>query len=490
MKNQENTPPVEGQKLVFPFQLADSDSQEIISTALARGGWLAEIFLEYTQFHHLLMEDDIIKETDESIRLGAGLRVLEEEKSGFAYTNDLGKETLLKAARAAAMIASSASTPTNSPPFPIPGSLSFERKIPPHALYPHQDPLPSSLEAKIKLVQETYQTAFKVHPHIKKVRVSLVETLQQVMIINSEGLIVSDQRPMIKLVCLAIAEKGARREVGLAGDGGRIDLVHLNRHNLGQRIGQEAATEALQLLEARPAPAGEMPVVLAPGQGGVLLHEAVGHLLEADFIRKKTSIFWNKLNQLVANPQVTIVDDPTIPHFRGSYNIDDEGTIPQKTHLIHQGQVVGFLQDRLSARVLKQNSTGHGRRQDYSCLPLPRMSNTYLDRGEYLPEEILKSIKKGLYARHFQGGQVEDSGKFTFSLSSGYLIEDGHLTAPVKQVTLIGSNLKVLRDIEMVGNDLLFSDQVGSCGKEGQTIPVTDGCPTVKIKKLTVGGTL
>ncbi|MCP2619648.1 TldD/PmbA family protein [Candidatus Aminicenantes bacterium AC-334-K16] len=465
---------------LFPFD--EADYQKILSTALSRGGWLAEIFLEYTRFYHLLMEDDIIKETDESIRQGAGLRVLEGEKAGFAYTNDFKLDSLLKAAQAARAIVSSPPGQVAIPP--------LQQSRPEHSYYLLQGPMPASLADKIKLVKQTYYTALQAHPRIKKVRVSLVEAFQQVALINSDGLIITDARPMIKLVCLAIAEAGSRREAGFAGDGGRVDLSFLDKHNLAQRIGQEAAEEALLLLEARPAPAGEMPVVLAPGQGGVLLHEAVGHLLEADFIRKKTSIFWNKLDQIVAAEQVTIIDDPTIPRFRGSYNIDDEGTLPQKTYLIQRGRVVGFLQDRLSARLLGQALTGHGRREDYSHLPLPRMSNTYLDQGEYAPEEIIRSIKKGLYARRFQGGQVEDSGKFTFSLSSAQLIEDGKLTVPLKQVTLIGSNLEVLRDITMVGHDLAFSHQIGSCGKEGQTVPVTDGCPTVKIKKLTVGGAL
>ena len=464
------------------FLLTEADYQKVLSTALSQGGWLAEIFLEYTRFYHLLMEDDIIKETDESIRQGAGLRVLDGEKAGFAYTNELHLDALLRAAQTARAIASSSSQQLSMP--------TFSPTTPEKSYYLIQGSLPAPLADKIELVQQTYYTALQAHPRIKKVRVSLTEVFQEVAIINSEGLLVTDARPMIKLVCLAIAEKGSRREAGFSGDGGRVDLRFLQEKKVAQRVGQEAAEEALLLLEARSAPAGEMPVVLAAGQGGVLLHEAVGHLLEADFIRKKTSIFWNKLGQPVAAETVTIIDDPTIPRFRGSYNIDDEGTRPRKTYLIRQGRVVGFLQDRLSARILGHDLTGHGRREDYSNLPLPRMSNTYLDKGEYAAEEIIRSIKKGLYARRFQGGQVEDSGKFTFSLSSAYLIEDGHLTAPLKQVTLIGSNLEVLRDITMVGDDLAFSHQVGSCGKEGQTVPVTDGCPTVKIKKLTVGGAL
>ncbi|GAF95843.1 unnamed protein product, partial [marine sediment metagenome] len=235
-------------------------------------------------------------------------------------------------------------------------------------------------------------------------------------------------------------------------------------------------------------PAGEIPVVLAPGHSGVLVHEAVGHLLEADFNRKKTSIFWDKMGKKVGNSQVTIYDDPTIPHFRGSYNIDDEGTIPKKTLLIEKGKMAGLLQDRLSARLMQRPLTGHGRRQDYTCIPIPRMSNTYIDKGKYSPEEIIKSVEKGFYAHKFQGGEVEDSGKFTFSVSSGYLIENGKLTAPVKQATLIGTNIKILKNIEMIGSDIKFGLQTGACGKEGQAVPVIDGCPTIKIAEMTVGG--
>ncbi|MFW6161026.1 MAG: TldD/PmbA family protein, partial [Acidobacteriota bacterium] len=255
-----------------------------------------------------------------------------------------------------------------------------------------------------------------------------------------------------------------------------------------EEIGRRASQEALKLLEAGPAPAGEMPVVLSPGDSGVLLHEAVGHLLEADFIRKKTSIFWDKAGKKIANQQVTIFDDPTIPGFRGSYNIDDEGTIPRKTPLIEKGILQSFLFDRLSAFILRNKPTGHGRREDFSCPPLPRMSNTYLEKGQYSPEEIIKSVAKGIYAHRYQGGQVEDSGKFTFTLSSGYLIENGSLTKPIKQATLIGTNLDILEKIELVGSDLSFGPQTGTCSKEGQEVPVSDGCPTVKISRMTVGG--
>jgi TldD protein len=337
-------------------------------------------------------------------------------------------------------------------------------------------------------VHQTYNAAKKYDPRIKKVKVSLIDQVQHVRIINSEGLDRADGKPLIKLVCLAVAEHAKKREAGYCGGGGRVGLEYFKNEFTPEEIGQEAAKESLHLLEALLPPAGEMPVVLAPGHSGVLIHEAVGHLLEADFNRKKTSIFWDKMGTQVGLPTLTIYDDPTLQSFRGSYNMDDEGTIPQKTPLIVKGKLVGLLQDRLSSRLMALPLTGHGRRQDYTCIPIPRMSNTYIDKGDHDPEEIIKSVDKGFYAHKYQGGQVEDSGKFTFSVSSGFLIENGHLTSPVKQATLIGTNIDILNKIEKVGADLQFGFQTGTCGKEGQAVPVTDGCPTLKISQMTVGG--
>jgi TldD protein len=324
---------------------------------------------------------------------------------------------------------------------------------------------------------------------VKKVKASLQDSIQYVMIANSDGLLVTDARPLVKLTCVAIAQKGRLREYGFSGGGGRVGLEYFAGEMTPRRIGTDAAAEALNLLEARPAPAGEMPVVLSPGHAGVLIHEAVGHLLEADFNRKKTSVFWDKFGRKIGSELITIYDDPTIPAFRGSYNFDDEGTRPRKTLLIEKGVIKGLLQDRLSAGLMKMPLTGHARRQDFSDIPIPRMANTYIDKGQADPADIIRSVKKGFYADKFQGGQVEDSGKFTFSVSSGFLIENGKLTAPVKQATLIGSNVDILNKIVMVGHDLTFGLQTGTCSKEGQDVPVTDGCPTLKIAAMTVGGT-
>jgi TldD protein len=462
------------------FHLLKTELEKILDTALSKGGDFAELYLEYRVYSFINMEEDIIKETAESISLGLGIRVLSGEMTGYGYTNDLSSEKINKAALSAASIASRRG-----------GKNFFQfKKVKSKAnVYAVSDPLHTTdLKQKIDLVKEAYLACQKSAAKIKKVKVLFQDHVQHVSIINSEGLISEDARPQAKLVCYAVAEKDGRKEIGYSGGGGRVGLGYFSQVLTPKQVGQEAAEEALRLLEAVEAPAGEMPVVLAPGHSGVLVHEAVGHLLEADFNRKKTSIFWDKMGQRVGSPLVTIYDDPTIPSFRGSYNLDDEGTVPRKTLLIDKGIVTSYLQDRLSARLMNLPLTGHGRRQDYTCAPIPRMSNTYIERGQDDPGEILKSVRRGIYTEKFEGGQVEDSGKFTFTISSGYLIEEGRLTAPIKQATLIGTNIDILRKIEMVGHDLAFGLQTGTCGKEGQEVPVGDGCPTIKISEMTVGG--
>jgi len=454
--------------------------QKILDVALSRGGDFSEIYLEYTTHNSILMEEDLIKETSESIGLGLGIRVISGDRTGYGYTNDLSQEKIQKTALSAASIASGTTTSKTS---------NIKPSSPDQDLYPIlKSGKDASLAEKIDLVKKTYSAAHDFDPSIQKVRVSFSDMTQHISLVNSEGLFISDIRPMIKLVCIAIAEKGPHREAGFSGGGGRVGMEYFKNGLTPEEIGKEAARESLQLLKAAPPPAGEMPVVLSAGHSGVLIHEAVGHLLEADFIRKKTSVFWDKRGKKVANEKVTILDDPTIPFFRGSYNIDDEGTQPKKTTLIKDGVMTGLLQDRLSAGLMGLPLTGHGRRQSYAHIPIPRMSNTYIEKGEYDREEIIKSVDRGFYAHRFQGGQVEDSGKFTFSVSSGFLIEGGKLTTPVKQATLIGSNLDILNKIEKIGSDLEFSLQTGTCGKDGQEAPVTDGCPTLKISSMTVGG--
>lgn len=462
------------------FGLSSEDLRKILGIALSRGGDFADLYLEYRRYSSINMEEDIIKETAESIVCGLGIRVIKGDQTGYGFTNDLAENKIHQAALSASAIALSGSAGKTRPFRERSFSHNYySTRIPPHD---------ASLAKKISLVKAAYGAAQKHDPAITKVKAGLQDVIQYVRIVNSEGLSVQDARPMVRLTCLAIAEKSGLRESGYSGGGGRVGLEYFARDLTPEDIGREAAREALSLLEAVPAPPGEMPIVLSPGHSGVLVHEAVGHLLEADFIRKKTSIFWNKLGKPVASELVTIYDDPTIPFFRGSYNVDDEGTLPRKTCLIRRGIMVGLLQDRLSARLMKQRPTGHGRRQDFATWPIPRMSTIYIAPGASPPEEILRSVKKGFYADRFQGGQVEDSGKFTFSVSSGFLIEDGRLTTPVKQATLIGTNIDVLKKITMVGSDLAFGLQTGTCSKDGQDVPVSDGCPTIKISRMTVGG--
>jgi TldD protein len=461
------------------FGLGASDLRRVLELALSSGGDFAEIFMEHRTYDVIDMEEDIIKETAEAVGLGMGIRVIKGDRTGFGYTNDLSME---KVRRTAAFARGAAA------PGPPPALRDRTRAA---TLYPVRRPASeASLKDKIKLVREAYDAARAYDPRIAKVKAYYSDSLKHMCVANSEGLLVRDVRPMVKLVCVAISEKDGKRESGYWGGGGRVGMEYFRDTLEPRRIGEEAAREALLLLGAVDAPAGEMPIVLAPGHSGVLIHEAVGHLVEADFNRKKTSIFWNKMGKRVGSELVTIYDDPTIPSFRGSYNIDDEGTAPRKTLLIEKGVVRGLLQDRLSCRLMKGAAlTGHGRRQDYGHWPIPRMANTYIAAGTDAPEDIVRSVAKGFYVASLSGGQVEDSGKFTFSVSLGYLIEGGKLTAPVKQATLIGTNIDVLKKIDRVGSDLAFGLQTGTCSKDGQDVPVTDGCPTLRIEKMTVGGT-
>ena len=479
-----NPPLTEPLPYVDHFGLSPADLRAVLGVALSSGGDFAEIFLERRTYDFINMEEDIVKETAEAVGLGMGIRVIKGDRTGFGYTNDLSLDKVRRTALTAAAIARGRAGAAAAPVPPLRGRAlrgSFYRASSPASQ--------AGLRRKIGLVRETYAAAQAYDPRIAKVKVHYSDSLRHMCIANSEGLLVRDTRPMVKLVCVAISEKDGQRESGYWGGGGRVGLEYFRDELTPRRIGEEAAREALVLLDAVEAPAGEMTIVLSPGHSGVLIHEAVGHLLEADFNRKKTSVFWNKMGRKVGSPLVTIYDDPTIPAFRGSYNVDDEGTAPRRTLLIEKGVVRGLLQDRLSARLMKRAPTGHGRRQDYSHWPIPRMANSYIDAGQDPPEDILRSVRKGFYVSHLSGGQVEDSGKFTFSVSLGYLIEAGKLTAPVKQATLIGTNIDILKRIDRVGTDLAFGLQTGTCSKEGQDVPVTDGCPTLRISKMTVGGT-
>ncbi len=460
------------------FGVSKTDMKKILEIALSKGGEFSELFFEYRTLNSVTMEEDIVKDSSENITLGVGIRVLKGAQTGYGYTDDFSFEKMKQTALAAAAIASSNSK------LKIASLTQKNSKL---KVYDNNLPLSGvKLETKVDIVKRAYNAAQNYDNRIVKVQSTLADEIQHVTIANSEGLLISDARPQMRLVVSATAEEKGIRNTGFKTAGGRYGLNFFTNIETPETTGKKASEEAITLLSAIDPIAGEQPVVLSSRQSGVMIHEAVGHPLEADANWKKTSIMWDKLGKQVANPIVTIYDDPTIPYYRGSYNVDDEGVIPIKKMLIENGILVGYLQDRLSAKVMKTDPDGHGRRQTYRHTPIPRMANTVLAPGEASVEDIIKSVKKGFYAETYQGGQVSDTGKFTFSVNMGYMIEDGKITQPVKNATLIGTNIQILNEIEMIANDTAFF--LGSCGKDGQTAAVTAGTPTLKLRQMTVGG--
>jgi TldD protein len=453
--------------------------RKTLEAALSKGGEFAEVYLEHSITNSVTMEEDIVRESSEEVALGAGVRVLSGQQTGYAYTSDLSPERMRAAALTAASIASSGGRVT---------CASLTEVKPDRQLYPLVRPLSGEgLEAKIGLVKAGYAAAQAFDKRVTKVQAYLVEDLQHVAVANSEGLLVSDIRPQVRLAVTATAEENGLRGTGRANNGGRVGMAFYETSGeTPKSIGERAAKEAITLLSAVDPVAGEQTVILGKDQSGVMIHEAVGHPLEGDGNWQKTSIMWDKMGQMVASPLVTIYDDMTIPAYRGSMNVDDEGTPTRSVTLIDKGRLVGYLNDRLAANMLKMPANGHGRRQSFRDYPIPRMGNTVLAKGESDPEEILRSVKKGFYAHTYQGGQVEGTGKFVFSVNTGYLVEDGKLTRPVKNATLIGTNVQILKEIDMVGSDMGFF--LGSCGKGGQWAAVTAGTPTLRIRQMTVGG--
>ncbi|HRS02391.1 MAG TPA: TldD/PmbA family protein [Bacteroidota bacterium] len=460
------------------FGLDETILLRLLSIALSQGGDFADIYFQYGTSLSIKMEEDIIKNTSTSILLGVGIRVIDGIQTGYAYTSDLSNEKLVDTARNAAIIAKNQHN--ISPKF-----LQLKNKS--KNIYDLQSPvIKAEISEQINLVRDAYNSAKKYDNRITKITSSLASSYDFITIANSEGLLISDERPQTRLMVAATAEDGQNKTTAIANNGGRAGMEFYKSVETPESIGKRASQEAIILLSARNAPSGELPVVLGSEESGVMIHEAVGHPLEADGIWQKTSVMWNKFGEVVANPNVSIYDDPTIPNYRGSLNIDDEGCDTENIMLIEKGKIVGFMNDYLSSKLLKHKRNGHGRRESFQSIPIPRMSNTVLMQGEYSPQEIIESTKYGIYAKSFQGGMVEGTGKFTFSLNLGYLIENGKLTAPIKNVTLIGMNLDILKNIEMVGNDMGFF--LGTCGKQGQSVSVTSGTPTLKISKMTVGG--
>lgn len=463
-----------------PAGLDDQQLVKILESMLGHKVDNAELYFQSIRHESWGLEDGIVKEASYNADRGVGVRALAGEKTGFAYSEEIILPALERASGAAKSIAQSGSIArVNAWNSPVVTSL-----------YDDTDPLISiSEEQKISLLKQLDETARAEDPRVKQVMASLSGVYEQVLVVASDGTLAADIRPLVRVSVSVIAEQNGRRERGSAGGGGRYDFTTFMADDL-TGYAKEAVRQALVNLEAIDAPAGVMPVVLGAGWPGVLLHEAVGHGLEGDFNRKGSSAFSGRVGERVASPLVTVVDDGTISKSRGSLSIDDEGTPTQHTTLIEDGVLRGYMQDKRNARFMGQQSTGNGRRESYAHLPMPRMTNTYMLAGKDQPSDIIKSVKKGIYAPNFGGGQVDiTSGKFVFSTSEAYLIEDGVITAPVKGATLIGNGPEVMKKVSMVGNDLKLDPGVGICGKEGQSLPVGVGQPTLKVDELTVGGT-
>ncbi len=463
------------------FGLTPRDLERYLAEALSRGGDYADLYFEYVESTSLSLDESIVKSATQGVTRGVGIRVLSGERTGYAYSGDLSPERILKAARTAACIAAGPSSVLKT-------GLDESGRL---DLYPVPVPAADcSLAERVALIMRADIAARAADSKVFQVMASFADSIKQILIATSDGRLVWDRQPMARLNVTALA-RGAdgRVEHGYQGGGGRVGLDHFTSQNLPEKFAAEAVRQALVQLEADPAPAGEMTVVLGPGWPGILLHEAVGHGLEADFNRKSVSAFSGRIGQLVASPLCTVIDDGAMASRRGSLNVDDEGTPTRQNVLIENGVLRGYLQDKLSSRLLGAEATGNGRREDYQNIPLPRMTNTYMMAGESEPEEIVRSVHNGLYCTTFGGGQVDiTSGNFVFSATESYLIENGKLTRPVRGATLIGNGPEAMKFISMVGNDLRLDEGVGICGKEGQSVPVGVGIPTVKIDRITVGG--
>ena len=456
--------------------------ERCLGEALSAGGEFADLYFEAVTSSSLGMDEGIVKTASEGISVGCGIRVLSGERTGFAYTDDLSPERLLKAARTAALIASGPQTER------VQGFT--EQAVP--QLYPVAGAtVDAEIAAKLALIARADQAARAFDPRIVQVRAGLNDELRRILIAASDGTFASDTQPLARFNVAVIAKDGSGEvSRGSSGGGGRVTLDFFSGDKSPEHFAHEAARTAILQLGAKAAPAGEMEVVLGPGWPGVLLHEAVGHGLEADFNRKKTSAFAGLIGQQVASSKVTVVDNGTMPGRRGSLNVDDEGNQTQETVLIENGILRTYLSDKLSSRLMGMPNTGSGRRESYQAIPMPRMTNTYMLNGEDDPADILRSVKRGLYAVNFGGGQVDiTTGKFVFTASEAYLIEDGKVTAPVKGATLVGNGPESLKHVSMVGNDLALDEGIGTCGKAGQSVPVGVGMPTIKLDRMTVGGT-
>ncbi|MFC3194128.1 metalloprotease TldD [Marinicella sediminis] len=465
-----------------PGGMSVADLEQLLGEALSTGGDFADLYFQSSRLESWVLENQQVKSGSHNIDRGVGIRVNQGEKTGFAYTDALQKNSISQAVRTARGIARNQVTHAGV-------NL---RQQHPDSLYTPIDVLHGvNNQDLIALLNQMDRQARQQDHRVQKVICSLVSSQEEIMVAASDGVLASDIRPMVKLSIQVIcADDKGRMEMGFAGGGGRILLTDVLQPGYADGFIEQAIHGALTNLQAKEAPAGEFPVVLGSGWPGVLLHEAVGHGLEGDFNRKGSSAFSGKVGQQVTSSACTVIDSGILPNRRGSLNIDDEGTLSQENVLIENGILKGYMQDKLNARLMGVPTTGNGRRESFAHLPMPRMTNTYMLGGEFEPEEIIASVDKGIYAVNFSGGQVDiTNGKFVFSASEAYLIENGKVTHPVKGATLIGDGPTAMQRVSMVGNDLAFDQGLGVCGKDGQSIPVGIGQPSLKIDKLTVGGT-
>ncbi len=467
--------------LLAPFDLEVAKLEQVFGTLAARRVDYADLYFQYARSEGWSLEEGIVKSGSFNIEQGVGVRAVSGEKTAFAYSDEISLPALQDAARATRAIAAAGQARVVK---------SGSRRLPVQ-LYAAIDPIASlASKQKVALLEKLERKCRARDARVTQVMASLGGEYEVVLVARADGQLAADVRPLVRLSVQVIAEHNGRRESGSAGGGGRTDYAHFTEEVLDQ-YAEQAVSQALVNLEARPAPAGTMAVVLGPGWPGILLHEAVGHGLEGDFNRKGSSAFSGRLGQRVAAPGVTVVDDGTLPGRRGSLTVDDEGTPSQRNVLIEDGVLRGYMQDSLNARLMKMPLTGNARRESFAHLTMPRMTNTYMLAGPHDPQEIIRSVKKGLYATNFGGGQVDiTNGKFVFSAAEAYLIEDGKVTHPVKGATLIGNGPDALTRISMIGNDLALDTGIGTCGKEGQSVPVGVGQPTLRIDALTVGGTV
>jgi TldD protein len=473
------------ENLLDASNLTRSILETALDTIYQHDNDFADLYFQSSQHETWVLEDGIIKEGSYNIERGVGVRAVSGEKTGFAYSDEISPEALLKAAKASRSISSSGGK----------HKVTSLKQSYPASRYHAENPLLGMQEQeKIALLRAVDEYIRKQESDLSQVVISISGVYEEILIAATDGTFCTDIRPLIRLNCSVLMEKDGRRERGSSGAGGRFAYDYFVADNDGRPRYQQLADEAIHMarvnMQAVPAPAGQMPVVLGSGWPGVLLHEAVGHGLEGDFNRKGASTFSGRIGEQVASKGCTVVDDGTLADRRGSLSVDDEGTPTQYNVLIEDGVLKGYMQDKLNARLMGVAPTGNGRRESYAHLPMPRMTNTYMLGGEFAPEEIIASIDKGIYAPNFGGGQVDiTSGKFVFSTSEAYLIEKGKITTPIKGATLIGNGPEAMQKISMIGNDLALDNGVGVCGKDGQSVPVGVGQPTLKVDELTVGGT-